>query len=98
MSAKLTRQQIARRLQAEVGSLAEARRFVDVFFDVLGNTVADSGRLKIHGFGVFRCVDKKERIGRNPRTGQAATITARRVVNFTASKIFKQRVSEYDGD
>lgn len=95
---KLTRRDIARRLQDEVGSLSEARRFTDAFFDALSENIAANEKIKIHNFGVFRCVQKKERAGRNPKTGEAATISARRVVNFVAGRSFKERVADYDGN
>ena len=98
MKGALTRRDIARRLQDEVGSLSEARRFTDAFFDALSQNIAAHGKIKIHNFGVFRCVQKKARDGRNPKTGEAAPITARRVVNFVAGRPFKERVADYDGD
>lgn len=98
MSNKLTRRDIAKRLQDEVGSLSEARRFTDAFFEVLSKNIAANEKTKIHNFGVFRCAPKKERAGRNPKTGEYAAISARRVVNFTAGREFKNRVSDYDGD
>ena len=97
MSGKITRREIALRLQDEVGSHSEARRFTDAFFEELSNAIA-SGDVRIHRFGVFRCLNKNARPGRNPRTGESVEITARRVVNFSASDVFKSRVSSYDDD
>ena len=97
MSSKITRREIAVRLQDEVGSYSEARRFTDAFFEEL-STAISRGDVKIHRFGVFRCLRKNARPGRNPRTGESVEVTARRVVNFSASDIFKGRVSGYDDD
>ncbi|MGI9348132.1 MAG: HU family DNA-binding protein [Gammaproteobacteria bacterium] len=85
----LTRHDIAQELQKETGSLLEAYQFVGTFFDTLSEGIINSEKVKIHKFGVFRCISKKERIGRNPRTGETAEITPRRVVSFIASKNFK---------
>lgn len=92
----LTRRDIARRVQDEVGSQVEARRFTDVFFETLGEMVANNDKTQIHRFGVFRQIRKRARVGRNPKTGEAALVTARRVVNFTASPLFKERLADHD--
>jgi len=44
-------------------------------------------------FGTLQVRAKRARIGRNPRTGAAAAIPARRVVRFTAGKPFKQAIA-----
>lgn len=98
MSDTITRRDIARRLQDEVGTLSEARRFTEVFFDILAEGIAANDKIKIHNFGVFRRVQKKARAGRNPKTGEFATISARRVVKFVAGRAFKDRLAEYDGN
>lgn len=94
MSGNLTRKDIAEKLQAHVGTFAEARRFTAVFFDTLADAVAANDKIKIHNFGVFRCVRKRARPGRNPKTQKAATISARRVVQFAASNVLKKRLSD----
>lgn len=98
MSEKLTRRDIAERLQDEIGSLSDARKFTDAFFDTLTDIIASADKTKIHNFGVFRSVHKKARIGRNPKTGEPATISARRVANFIAGRAFKERMTHHDGD
>ncbi len=49
--------------------------------------------LKISSFGSFLVHSKKPRVGRNPKTGEEATITARRSVSFRTSQILKTRIS-----
>jgi len=49
-------------------------------------------QVKISSFGTFSVLQKKERIGRNPRTGKDATITPRQVISFRASPIFKKAI------
>ena len=44
------------------------------------------GKVTLRGFGSFFVKDKKERMGRNPKTGEDAVISARRVTTFKASK------------
>ena len=86
----LTRRELAQLLYPELGSSGEAYRFVSVFFDTLTEQLVQYKELKIHGFGKFRCIDKKARIGRNPKTGEEVVISARRVVSFVAGGQFKR--------
>lgn len=54
------------------------------------------GKVILRGFGSFQVIDKKERLGRNPKTGEDAVISARRVPSFKASKLFKAKVNNGD--
>ena len=49
--------------------------------------------MKISSFGTFVVRQKRERIGRNPKTGQEVPITARSVVTFRASNVLKTKVN-----
>jgi integration host factor subunit alpha len=60
--------------------------------DVISKTLAKGDSVKISSFGTFNVRKKTERIGRNPRTGIEAKITARSVISFKASPIFKDTV------
>jgi integration host factor subunit alpha len=48
--------------------------------------------VKLRNFGVFSVRSKKERMGRNPKTGEQAIITKRRVVTFRPSDAMKRRI------
>jgi len=50
--------------------------------------------VKLSGFGVFQVRDKRARMGRNPKTGEPAAISPRRVISFRASQIMKSRVHD----
>ena len=50
--------------------------------------------VKLSGFGVFQVRSKRERMGRNPKTGKPASIEPRRVVGFRASQVMKARVDK----
>ena len=52
----------------------------------------DGARVTLPGFGTFSTVKRKARIGRNPRTGQAIKIAARRSPKFSAGKNFKESI------
>jgi integration host factor subunit alpha len=49
--------------------------------------------VKLSSFGSFGVRDKRERVGRNPKTGEVVPITPRRVLVFRASNIMKERIN-----
>ncbi len=51
------------------------------------------GNIKISGFGKFRVRPKKARMGRNPQTGEAMVISARKVLTFTPSRILRDGIN-----
>ena len=52
-----------------------------------------SPRLELRGFGTFKVRDQKARTGRNPQTGEAVNIPAKRVAVFKASKQLAEQVN-----
>ncbi len=75
----------------------EARELVDLFFEELEACLEDGEQIKLSGFGNFALRDKKERPGRNPKTGENVPIPARRVVTFRPGQKLKARVQAYAG-
>lgn len=71
---------------------ADAKTFVDRFFDLIIQTLAKNEIVKLSSFGNFVTRDKRARPGRNPRTGKEVTISARRVVTFHAGNKLKAQV------
>lgn len=72
----------------------EGRMLVDNFFEELSNSLIEGNEVKLSGFGNFELKDKSPRPGRNPKTGEEVTITARRVVTFKAGQKLRQMVDE----
>ncbi len=94
----LTRADMAESLFNKLGlNKKEARELVDLFFQELGASLAVGEQVRLSGFGNFELRDKKERPGRNPRTGEKVLITARRVVTFSPGNKLKARVEAYAG-
>ena len=94
----LTKADMAERLFEEMGlNKREAKDFVELFFQVLGEALERGEEVKLSGFGNFTLRDKKERPGRNPKTGEEIPITARRVVTFRPGQKLKARVEAYAG-
>ncbi len=94
----LTRANMAESLVNELGlSRTEARELVNLFFEELTASLAVAKQVKLSGFGNFDLRDKKERPGRNPKTGEEIAISARRVVTFRPGEKLKARMEAYAG-
>ncbi|MCK5364418.1 MAG: integration host factor subunit alpha [Gammaproteobacteria bacterium] len=75
----------------------EGRELVNLFFQELEASLAVGEQVKLSGFGSFDLRDKKERPGKNPKTGENIPVPARRVVVFRAGPKLKARVGAYTG-
>lgn len=94
----LTKAEMAESLFNELGlNKREARELVDSFFEDLRTALASGEQVKLSGFGNFDLRDKKQRPGRNPKTGEEIPISARRVVTFRPGQKLKARVEAYAG-
>ncbi len=69
-----------------------ASAVLETVLSEISSTLIDGDSVKISSFGTFSIRKKKERVGRNPRTGEEAVITPRHVISFKASPLFKKRV------
>jgi integration host factor subunit alpha len=93
-SMSLTKADIVERIYKEAGfSKKEAAELVDLVFKVIKDTLARGEKVKISGFGNFSIRDKATRVGRNPQTGDAMNISARRVLTFKPSQILKEDIT-----
>lgn len=94
----LTKADLARYLDSEIGlTNREAKEIVELFFQYIGDALIKGQQVKISGFGNFTLHDKKERPGRNPRTGEEVPVSARRVVTFHVGQKLKARVEKHAG-
>ena len=66
---------------------------IDDFFESLVSGLMKSNKIKIQFFGTFEVIDKKERVGRNPKTKVKATIMARKVIKFKPSNTIKKKLN-----
>ena len=72
---------------------AEVAEIVETLTDVIKTTVASGEKVNLVGFGAFECVERAERKGRNPQTGEEIVIAASKSPKFKASKVFKDAVN-----
>lgn len=94
----MTKADIIEAIYQKVGfSKKEAADLVEMIFNLIKETLAKGEKIKISGFGNFVVRDKKSRTGRNPQTGEAIKITARRVLTFKPSQVLRSEVNESTG-
>lgn len=110
----ITKADIVERVYDRIGfSKKEAADLVELVFETIKGELQRGEDVKISGFGKFEVNKKKDRIGRNPRTGEQMIITARRVISFKVSQVLREmmkggemtaaeiqnlREKEFDGD
>lgn len=86
----VTKADIVEKVYQKIGfSKKEASELVEMVFNQLKDTLCEGEKVKISGFGNFVVRSKKERVGRNPQTGDQIKISARRVLTFRPSQVLK---------
>ena len=95
MAAKtLTRMDLNEAVFREVGlSRNESADLVESVLSHISNAMVKGEQVKISSFGTFSLRDKSARVGRNPKTGDEAPISPRRVLTFRPSHLLKDRVA-----
>ena len=90
----LTRKDLSNKIYQNLGfSKNFSSMIIDNFFETLIQELLKSNKIKISPFGTFKVINKKERIGRNPKTKISAKIHPRKVVKFKPSSIFKETIN-----
>ena len=91
----LTKSEMADKLFEELGlNKREAKELVEQFFEEIRICLENNEQVKLSGFGNFDLRDKRQRPGRNPKTGEAIPISARRVVTFRPGQKPKAKVEQ----
>ena len=94
MRINLTKKDLVNRIYMQIGFSKEiTENLVDEFFSLIVLNLKKEKQLKISNFGTFSIRLKKSRIGRNPKTKEAKTISERKVVLFKPSKDFKKLIN-----
>lgn len=90
----LTRADLAEAVFQKVGlPRNESADLVESVIREVINCLERGEQVKLSSFGSFGVRDKRERVGRNPKTGEVVPITPRRVLVFRASNIMKERIN-----
>ncbi|HEX2012743.1 MAG TPA: HU family DNA-binding protein [Roseateles sp.] len=74
-------------------STAAATRAVDALLGGIHKTLKKGGSVSLVGFGTFSVLKRKARAGRNPRTGEAIEIKARKVPKWTPGQVMKDDIA-----
>ena len=97
MAKTITKADIVDYLSNELGlNKSECKILIEDFFDEIKKSLINNEEVKLSGFGNFELINKKERPGRNPKTGEDVTITARRVVTFRAGNKLRKKIATLD--
>ena len=73
-------------------SKKDVEKVINAFTNIVTDTLVDGDKVAITGFGTFEVVERAERQGRNPATGEAITIAASKSPKFKAGKALKDAV------
>ena len=89
----MTKSQLVAKL-ADTGGVSrkQTAELLNALVDTIVKSVKKGENVKIPGLGIFRLRKMKARIGRNPQTGEAIKIPARKKVGFSVAKTFKESV------
>ena len=94
----LTRADLAGSLYREIGlSHKEAVALVESVLEEIANALSHGEAVKLSSFGTFTARKKKQRMGRNPKTGEEVQILPRKVLVFRGSRIMKDRINRASG-
>ena len=74
-------------------SKKDAEKAVKAFTDVAAEELVKGEKIQLVGFGTFEVSERKEREGRNPKSGEKMTISASRTPKFKAGKALKDQVN-----
>jgi integration host factor subunit alpha len=90
-----TRKDLSNKIYKNVGfSKNLSLKIVDDFFESIILDIIKSNKIKISSFGTFSILNKKERMGRNPKTGVEKKIFSRKVVKFKSSLPLKKKINQ----
>lgn len=91
----MTKQDIINHVSTEANlSRGKAEEAVETVIKLIKESLGQGETVILRRFGSFQVKEKSKRMGRNPKTGEAAEISARKVVRFKSGKHFKQTVNK----
>jgi DNA-binding protein HU-beta len=89
----MRKQELVQAVAQQLGkSESEAANAVNAVFGVISDNLAQGEDVTVSGFGSFKVVERSSREGRNPQTGEAMTIAAKKAPVFRAGTQLKRTV------
>ncbi|MBE6459211.1 MAG: integration host factor subunit alpha [Alphaproteobacteria bacterium] len=90
----ITRADVAETIYQEIGlSRKDSNEILDMILDEIVKDLSNGNDVKLSSFGTFSLRHKKERSGRNPKTGVEAVISSRRVISFKPSQTMRKIIN-----
>ncbi len=90
----ITRADVAETIYQEIGlSRKDSNDILDMILDEIVKDLSNGNDVKLSSFGTFSLRHKKERSGRNPKTGVEAIISSRRVISFKPSQTMRKIIN-----
>jgi len=90
----MRKKDIVKDLREKYGLTAAcAKEVYDYFFDTIAAKLKENGKVALPGIGTLKVVQRSERKGRNPITGEEITIPARKALKFTAASAIKKAIN-----
>jgi integration host factor subunit beta len=91
----MIRSELVQKLCSDFPDLSqrEVENVVSALFDSITDQLASGGRVELRGFGAFSTRQRDARTGRNPRTGEAVDVEAKRVPYFKPGKEMRERLN-----
>jgi integration host factor subunit alpha len=92
----MTKADIVEAVYEKLGGFSkkESAEIVELVFETIKETLGRGEKIKISGFGNFVVRNKRERVGRNPQTGEEIKISARKVLTFKPSQVLKNALND----
>ncbi len=89
----MTKKDIVLKIADETGlKQADVKLVVQKTFDIIIDALEMGDKIELRNFGVFKVKERRPRVGRNPRTGEAVPVPPRRVVVFKPGLEMKARI------
>ena len=77
--------------------LRDIERIVNTIFNEITQSLADGRRVELRGFGAFSVQHRKQRIGRNPRTGESVNVDEKFIPRFKTGKELRLKLNNKIG-
>lgn len=89
----MTRKDLAAKIAEKKGlRQSDVKVVVDEILKEMSQSLARGEKVELRDFGIFKVKERKSRLGRNPKTGEAVPVPARKVVHFKVGKELKELV------
>lgn len=92
----MTKSQLIAKLAAKNPQfyLRDIETIVDTIFREMSDALVNGDRVELRNFGAFSVKEREARTGRNPRTGEAVEVEAKRIPAFKAGKALRDRLND----